>query len=252
MGEASRLEYRGFLPMPCRREPTRDHRELETAGFSEFGDALDRFECLFESLKQRPFDPVLGLVDSYLHGCVRIHVHTRIVGNDAEVCTVLVSGLQARREREGTHSGGQVDCGVGALRNHVSVLVDVPELVEAPKRMGAVSRPKVVGLRHIDNCLSIRGDAAHDAWLDLLPLIVGRWFRQKGEACLSGRFSSGTQYQLLREMIQRRPRVVHELADESVEPGLDGGLSISRPSMVPRGLSAFGSYLPVTEHLSRS
>ena len=91
----------------ARRAPTRQpratstHRHrlaLEAAGFRGFGNPLDRFERLFEYLKQRPFDPVARLVYRYLHGCVRVHVHTRVIGDDSETCTMFAGGLQAGRE----------------------------------------------------------------------------------------------------------------------------------------------------------
>jgi hypothetical protein len=195
--------------------------ELEAGGVRCFGDALDRLQGLFEYQQERPFDPVAGLVDGYLRGCVRLHVHTRVVGDDSETCAMFVGGLQACRERESRHASGQANRGVGALGDYVSMLVDVPELVQPPERMCAVVRSEVVGLRCADDCLCGGVDPARDAWWNPLPLVVGRWFPQEGEAGLSGRLFPGFQYQPSREMVQRRPRIVDELPDEGVEPVLD-------------------------------
>ena len=115
----------------------------------------------------------------------------------------------------------------------------------------AVVRSEVVGLRCADDCLCGGADPARDAWWNPLPLVLGRWLRPEGELGLSRRLSFDTQYQLPREMIQRRSRVVKELADEGVEPVFDFGRADNRVLDGAVEPIRVRLVLPATEHSSR-
>lgn len=194
-----------------------------------------RYDLIANRLKQglqhiadRFPSPELGFIEAYERGQLEVHVHIfgRLPVHKGECCALFQrfeGGYST--DLDPSNSPTLLTTCVSSTgeskqdKQRGAVFVDVPKLIEDPKRVESKSATRsLVWLRGIEKCACLCADAPSDIWEDRLSLGVlplGFEDREQGSTGSANRGSVVEENELPRDMVKGRSETIENIPNNS-------------------------------------